>query len=69
MDKQSLKFVQVIFCLSLVQYFLTILSFLPFGMVMYILCQCLLEVCALLFDFIGNCGEDTVMNLRRDFDC
>ena len=38
------------------QVFLTMLPFLPFGMIMYILCPCILEVCDLLshFDFIGD---------------
>jgi hypothetical protein len=40
-----------VFGLALVQYFLTMLSFLPFRMVMGILCHCILEVCDLLFNF------------------
>ena len=39
------------FGLVSVQYFLTILPFLPLRMVMYILCLCMLDVCDLLFDF------------------
>lgn len=39
------------FGLALIQRFLTMLSFFSFGMVMYIVCHCLLEVCDLLFDF------------------
>ena len=33
--------------LALVQYFFTVSPFLPFGMTVYILCHCLLEVCNL----------------------
>jgi len=36
--------------LLLVQHFHTTLSFLPFGMAMYILCYCMLVVCNLLFE-------------------
>jgi len=48
MEMQSLKFAQLLYSLALVQYFL---KKLPFGMVMYILCHYILEVCDLLFDF------------------
>ena len=39
------------FSLALVQYFLSMIPFLHFRMVMYILCYCVLEVCDLLFHF------------------
>ena len=42
------EFAQLGFGLALVQYFLTML---PLGMVMYVLCYCMLEVCNLLFHF------------------
>ena len=51
MDMQSLNFVHLSFGLTLVQYFLTMLRSLCFGMVVHILCQCVLEVCDLLYDF------------------
>lgn len=40
------------YCLDLVQYFITM----SYGIVMYILCHSMLEVCDLLFDydFIGD---------------
>ena len=47
LEKQNLESVQLIFCLALFQYFLIILPFIPFGMVMYILCHYMLEVCDL----------------------
>lgn len=39
------------FCLALIHYFFTMFPFSPFGMIMFILCHCMLEVCNLLFDF------------------
>lgn len=42
------------FELALVQYFFTISSFLPFEMVIYILCHFMLEACNLLLDFTGG---------------
>ena len=53
---QSLEFAQLAFGLVVVQYFLTVLPSLCFGMVMYILCHYMLEVCDLLFDcnFTGD---------------
>lgn len=39
------------FHLSLAQDILTMLHFLPFEMVTYVLCHCMLELCDLLFDF------------------
>lgn len=40
--------------LALVQYYLAIPSLLPFVMVTYILCNCTLGVCDLLFNFKGG---------------
>lgn len=60
MEMQSLELVPRVFCLVLVQYFLTMLPFLPFGTVTYILCHYVLEVRDLFFfffnyfDFIGD---------------
>lgn len=53
MEMQSLKFSPLLFGFDLVQYFFIMLSFLHFGMVMYILCHCILEVCNLLFILLG----------------
>lgn len=39
---------------ALVQYFLTTPPFLPFGMLMHVLCPRMLEVCNLLWIFIGS---------------
>lgn len=61
MEMQSLEFVQLIFSLTLVQYFLTMPPSLCFGMVMNILCHYMLEVCDLYFGFIG----DTVKRLHE----
>lgn len=49
MEMQSLEFAQLVFGLTLVQYFLTMFPFLHFGVVMYILCHYMLQVCD-LFD-------------------
>ena len=37
---------------------------------MYVLCHCMLGVCALPFnfDFIGGYSEEIAMNLKRDFE-
>ena len=51
MEMQSLEFAQLVFSLALVQYFLPMLPFLPFQLVMYILCHCMLKVCDLLYLF------------------
>ena len=51
MEVQSLEFAQLVFSLALAQYFLTMLPYLDFGMVMYILCHYILEVYDVLFDF------------------
>ena len=55
MEIQNLQFALLGSGIALVQYFLTMLPFLLCGMVMYILCHCMLEVCDLLFyfDFTG----------------
>lgn len=50
--KQNLEFALLVFCLALVQYFLTVFPFLPFRMEIVILCHCLLEVCDLRFDSV-----------------
>ena len=53
MKMQSLGFTLLVFGLVLkVQYFITGLPSLHFGMVIYILCYCMLEVCHLLFFFL-----------------
>ena len=52
MEMQSLEFAPLVFSLVLVQYFLIVVFFLPLGMVMYILCLYILEVCDLLFHLI-----------------
>ena len=51
MEMQSLEFAQLLFNLSLVQYFLNMLPSLCFGTVMCIPCHYMLEVCDLLFAF------------------
>ena len=51
MEIQNLECVKLVFRLALVHYFLTILPFLHFGMVMYILVHYMLEVCNLLSYF------------------
>ena len=51
MEMQGLEFAQLVFSLALIQYFLTMLPFLHFEMVMYILCHCMLQVCDLFFLF------------------
>lgn len=45
MKIQSLEFAQVVSYLILVQYFHTMVPLLLFGMLMCILCHCILEVC------------------------
>ena len=56
MEMQSLEFASLVFGFSLIQYFLTVLSSLCFGAIMYILCHDMLEAYNLLFyyDCIGN---------------
>ena len=51
MERQSLEFAQLVFGLAVVRSFLAVLSFLPFGLAVYVLCHCMLEVYDLLFDF------------------
>ena len=45
---QSFDFARLVFHLTLVQHFLTVL---PFGKVMSIMCHCMLEICNLLLGF------------------
>lgn len=45
----NLEFFLLILGLSLVQYFLALFHVLPFRMAMYVLCDCMLEVCDLFF--------------------
>jgi hypothetical protein len=52
----------------LVRYVLTILQSLSFGIVMYILCYCILEVCNLLFGFFSDCKSEIALSLRRDVE-
>ena len=54
--------------LTLVRYVLTILQSLSFGIVMYILCYCILEVCNLLFGFFSDCKSEIALSLRRDVE-
>lgn len=42
------------FGFALAQYILILFLFSPFGEEMYYPCQCVLEACNLLFDFIGG---------------
>lgn len=49
MEMQSLEFTLLVFSLALAQCFLAMVSFLPFGIVMYILYHYMLEVWDLLF--------------------
>ena len=51
MQMQSLEFPQLAFGLAVVHYFLTMFQSLCFGIVMYILCHYVLEICNLIFDF------------------
>lgn len=55
---QSLECTQLVSRFVLVQYFL--FQCLAFGIVMYILCHCMLEVSDLVFDF--------TVSLRKDFE-
>ena len=50
-EMQNLEFALVVFLLVLVQYFIIIIQFLPFGTEMYIMCLCVLEVGYLCCDF------------------
>jgi hypothetical protein len=55
--------------LALFQNFLIMLPLLSFGMVMYILCHCMLKVCNLIFDFdfMGCYNWEIAWRLWRDF--
>lgn len=50
-ETQTLEFIQLGFSLSLVHYFLTMFHLPPFGIVIYIILQCMLKVGDLLSDF------------------
>lgn len=69
MEIQNLKFAQLVFGFGLVQYFLTMFLFYPFGMIMYILGNYMLEVCDLIFffSFFFLMLEGDSLSLRRDF--
>lgn len=54
MELQDLQFALLGCCLALVQYFLSVAQFLPFGMAMYILCHCMWEARNLLSDFTAS---------------
>lgn len=51
-ELQDLKFSLLGFNLALAQYFLTVPRFLSFGMTVYILCHCIMEVGNLTFYFM-----------------
>ena len=55
-EPQDLEFVQLRFSLALGAVFPYSIPFLPSGMVMYILCHCMLETCNLRFDFTRVCS-------------
>lgn len=48
-EMQSLESTLLVFNFALFQYFFTMLPFFYFGIVIYILCHCILQVCHLLF--------------------
>lgn len=67
MKMQCLEFAQLVFRLALFQYFLTMTPSLHSGMLLYILCHYMLEVCDMfLFLFYTDYIYET-MNLRRDY--
>ena len=70
MEMQILEFFHLVFSLSLVQYFLTMLSFLHFEIIMYILCHYMLNIYyrLLYFDFYRGLQLRDYMNLRREFE-
>lgn len=51
MESKDLESALLDFRLSLVQYLLTVPQFFPLGMIMYILCHCMLEGYNLLLGF------------------
>ena len=55
LEMQSLEFALLVLGLVLVQYLLAILRFVASGMLMYILCPCVLEVWDLGFYFALFC--------------
>lgn len=56
--------------LYLDHYFLTLLPLVSSGMVIYIQCHCMLEVCDMIFDFevFSRLLLNDCMNLKRDFE-
>ena len=54
MEMQNLEFDILVFGVAVVQYFLTMLPFLHFGIRMHMLCCFILKVCNLSFDFISQ---------------
>ena len=47
----NLEFLLLVFSLALVKCFLSVLHFLPFEMVVHVLCRCVLQACDLSFVF------------------
>ena len=47
--------------------FIIVPTFLPFGIRIYIMHNCILEVCNLLFYFIGKYRQENTLSLKRDF--
>lgn len=43
-------------------------SFPCFGMLIYILCHCIMEIYNLLFDFTGDYIYESVFTLKREFE-
>ena len=65
----NLEFSLLIFSLALVKCFLIVLHFLPFEMVVHVLCRYVLQACDLsfVFYFPGDYSKEIAMSLRRDF--
>lgn len=79
MEPQDLLFTLLGFILALIQYFLTMPQFLPFGMVMYVLCHCILEICNIFrfyrcfqfrvcFESHKTLDFETVLRLNENMD-
>ena len=66
-ETQNMEFALLGFSLAMVQDFFPMPPFLHFGRVMYILHDCMLEVCNCLFDVTGYYSEEIALSLRRDF--
>lgn len=64
---QDLVLALLFFSSALIYHFLTIAPFFPFGLVMNMLCSCMLEVCDLLFDFSVDCNKEITLSLRRSW--